>query len=311
MRCKVTSKTQKDQLTSLIGQDFVEVQIQAFLNERKAQNLSKKTIKFYWDNLKPFLKYLEDIEAKYISQITPSIIRDYLLILKDNEHTDGGVHCAYRSIKAFLNWYWDEVEPNFSNPIKKVKAPKVSIEPIEGISKEDFDSLVDACPKNKFYGERDRTILYILLDTGVRANELCSINIEDINLVDSSILIRQGKGRKPRFVFIGKKTRKQIRKWFRYRKSETGALFINRQEERIAYTTLRELVRRLSLKAGLEKPPALHDFRRTFCLECLRKGIDLLTISRLMGHTSLQLLSRYAKQTSIDLMNKYKSPLDD
>jgi len=58
------------------------------------------------------------------------------------------------------------------NPIKKVKAPKVSIEPIEGISREDFDKLLEACPKNKFYGERDRAIFMVLLDTGVRAKEL-------------------------------------------------------------------------------------------------------------------------------------------
>lgn len=279
----MTSRTEKEQLT-LIGQDFVEVQIQAFLNERKAQNLAKGSIQFYKDTLLPFAKYLEDIEVKYISQITPSIIRDFLLVLGDRGHNEGGIHGYYRSIKAFLRWYWDEVEPEEKNPIDKVKAPKVSIEPLEGISKKDFDALIDACPKNNFYGERDKTILMVLLDTGVRANELCQINIEDINLTDSSILIRQGKGRKPRFVFIGKSTRKQLRKWFRYRKSETGALFINRQEERISYTILREILRRLSLKAGLEKLPSPHDFRRAFCLNSLRAGVDLLSLSRLMGH---------------------------
>jgi len=72
----MTSATQKDQLTSLVGQDFVEVQISAFLNERRAQNLSKKTIKFYWDNLRPFVQYLDNIEVKYISQLTPNIIDD-------------------------------------------------------------------------------------------------------------------------------------------------------------------------------------------------------------------------------------------
>ena len=65
-------------------------------------------------------------------------------------------------------------------------------------------------------------------------------------------------------------------------------------------------MRRLALKANIPIP-SLHDFRRAFCLECLRNGIDFLTLSRLMGHTSLQLLSRYAKQTSVDLMDKYKS----
>jgi len=76
------------------------------------------------------------------------------------------------------------------------------------------------------------------------------------------------------------------------------------------YITLREILRRSSLKAGIETPSP-HDFRRAFCLECLRKGIDLLTISRLMGHTSLALIARYAKQVKGDLGEKYKSIIDD
>ena len=263
----MTSRVQKNQ-EIFLGEDFIEIQISAFLNERKAQNLAKGTIRYYQNNLKFFLEYLNEIQIQYISQITSNIIRDFLLVLADRGHNEGGVHGYFRAIKAFLRWYWDEVEPDYKNPIDKVKAPKVSVEPIEGISS------------------------------------------EDINLVDSSILIRQGKGRKPRFVFIGKSTRKQLRRWLRFRKANEGALFINKSGDRISYTTLREIFRRLSLRANIPTPSP-HDFRRAFCLECLRKGIDLLTISRLMGHTSLQLLSRYAKQTSVDLMDKYKSVIDD
>ena len=220
------------------------------------------------------------------------------------------MHGYYRAIKTFLKWYWDEVEPDAKNPIDKVKAPKNPEEPIEGISREDFDKLIEACPKNTFYGIRDVTILMVLLDTGIRATELCEINIDDIDFTGSSILIRQGKGRKPRYVFMGKTARRQLRKWLRTMDATSGALFVNRYGEKIAYTTLREVIRRLSAKAGIPTP-SIHDFRRAFCLECLRKGIDLLTISRLMGHTSLQLLSRYAKQTTGDLSNKYKSIVDE
>ena len=304
-----SSRVEKAQVT-FTGEDYIEIQIEAFLNERKAQNLAKGTIDFYWSNLKPFLEYLNDIQVQYISQITPNIIRDFLLILKDRGRNEGGIHGVYRSIKAWLKWYWEEMDLETKNPIDKVKAPKVTIEPIEGISKEDFNKLLATCPKNKFYGERDRTIFMILLDTGVRANELCQINIEDINLVDSSILIRQGKGRKPRFVFMGKSTRRQIRKWFRYLKVDEGALFINRSGDRISYITLREILRRSSIRACIEIP-SLHDFRRAFCLNSLRAGVDLLSLSRLMGHTSLQLLSRYAKQVKGDLGDKYKSVIDD
>ena len=76
------------------------------------------------------------------------------------------------------------------------------------------------------------------------------------------------------------------------------------------YESLIGIIRRLSLKAGI-KGISLHDFRRAFCLECLRKGMSEITIARLMGHTTTQLIGRYARQTTVDLMNSYKSPVDD
>jgi integrase/recombinase XerD len=305
------SQPSKIEQQILMGEDYILVWIDAFLKERLAQNLTKGTVKYYKENLLPFAKYLETQEIKYISQITANNIRDFLLLLEEKGHNSGGVHGYFRAIKAFLRWYENEVEPEgWKNPIHKIKAPKNPVEPIEGISREDFDSLLEACPRDKFFGERDRTILLLLMDTGVRASELCQINLDDINFPDSSILIRQGKERKPRFVFYGKKTRRQLRKWLTLRGREGHSLFTNRYGERISYGTLREIMRRLSLKAGI-KEPGLHDFRRAFCLECLRSGMSEITIARLMGHTTTQLIGRYAKQTAVDLMNSYRSPLDD
>src|SRR5450759_2115644 len=123
------------------------------------------------------------------------------------------------------------------------------------------------------------------------------------------MLIRQGKGRKPRNVFIGKTVRKQLRNWIKIRGNDRGFLFITKSGEKIEYFTLREIIRRLAKKAGIDKP-GLHDFRRTFAIECLRKKIDIQTIARLMGHTSLQVISRYLKQTKNDLSESYISIVD-
>jgi len=148
-----------------------------------------------------------------------------------------------------------------------------------------------------------------LVETGVRATELLNIDIADIDFIESSILIRQGKGRKPRTVFFGRTARKQLRAYLKIRNNNKGALFTTKELDRLTYNGLREVVRRLSKKAGLEEP-VLHDFRRTFAIECLGKGIDLQTIAKLMGHTSLHVISRYLKQSKHDLGSAYKSVLD-
>ena len=287
-----------------LGEDYILIWVEQFLKAKKAENKAKGTIEYYRKRLKVFAEHLETQEIRYISQITAGSIRDFLLILEERGHNPGGVHGYYRPIKVFLKWYWDEEEIEGRKPIDKIKAPKVPVEAIEGISREQFELLLAEC-KGGFFGERDKAILYTLYDTGVRANELCNIKLENLNMIDNSILIEQGKGEKPRYVFFGKKTKKQIREYLSLRGLEGNYLFSSKSAERIDYETLRAVVRRLSLKAGVEGV-SLHDFRRAFCLNLLQAGVAEITIARLMGHTTTQLIGRYARQTKIDLGNIYR-----
>ncbi len=292
----------------LLG-DWLEIYVESFLKARKSENKTKGTVDFYRKKLKAFVEYCDSQEVKLISQITPSLLRDYLLILEDRGHNPGGVHTYYRAVKTFLKWYWEEEEVDSPNPINKVKAPRIPQEVIEGVSREQFESLLNEC-ENDFLGTRDKAILYTLYDTGVRADELCSIPLEDVNMIDNSILIRQGKGRKPRFVFFGKATKKQLRKWLGFRGLEGTYLFTNRSGDKLVYVALRQIVRRLVSKANLEGI-GLHDFRRAFCLNLLQAGVPEITIARLMGHTTTALIGKYAKQKKEDLQLGYKSPVDD
>lgn len=282
--------------------------VDEFINDRRSQNIASSTIQFYKKKLSEFERYCLLFGITFVEEITTDLIRSFLLHLQEKGHNSGGVHTYYRSIKAFLNFYESEFEPeNWKNPINKVKSPRVIQEPIEGIGIENVNKLIGVCDSSPI-GIRNKTILLLLLETGVRANELLQINIEDVNLIDSSIIIRQGKGRKPRSVFFGSTAKRILRKYLRNLPIR-GALFLTREGDRLKYGGLREIIRRLSLKAGIPEQ-SIHDFRRTFALESLRKGVDPFTISRLMGHTSLQVLSRYLRQTKGDLGGSYKSIID-
>lgn len=290
-------------------EDFLEVWINAFLVDRKAQNFSPGTIKFYNVKLGLFADYCEAHAIKQISQLTPVLLREYLLYLEAKGHNPGGIHACYRSVKTFLLWFEQETEiEGWKNPINKVKAPKNPEQVLQGITREEFETLLQNC-ENDFLGIRDKAILHVLYDTGVRAEELCNINLADMNFIDNSILIRQGKGRKPRFVFFGKTTKKHIKKYLKLRKGNFPSLFVNQSGERLVYIALRQIVRRIADKAKL-KGIGLHDFRRAFCLNCLIAGMSEITIARLMGHASTQLIGRYAKQLKEHLLLGYKSPVD-
>jgi site-specific recombinase XerD len=288
--------------------------IEAFLFDRKAQNLTKGTLLFYRGYLELFTKFCDTQLITKIDQIEPGTIRQYMVWLGNTDHNAGGINAAFRSLRAFLLWWENETEPEgWKNPIRKVRAPKVGIEPLEPVALETVKALIDTCERDNFLGIRDKAMFLCLLDTGARASEFVNIDLEDINPFSGEILIRKGKGRKPRTVFIGQKSRKALRKYLRLRTNDCGALWVTEdQTERLTYWGLKSMVVRRSRAAGV-KTPGLHAFRRQFALSCLRSGMNVYFLQNLMGHADLQVLNRYLKQTTQDVSEAHRQagPVDN
>jgi integrase/recombinase XerD len=175
--------------------------------------------------------------------------------------------------------------------------------------------MVKACPRNTFTGDRDAAILLCLLDTGARASEFLSVNLDDINQARGDILIRQGKGRKPRTVYIGKQSKRALRRYLNHRKDNSAALWVTQPRfgsERLSYDGLRGILTRRAKEASVDEP-ACHDFRRAFALSMLRNGVDIFTLAKLMGHEGITVLQRYLKQTNLDTEEAHRraGPVDN
>ena len=156
--------------------------------------------------------------------------------------------------------------------------------------------------RKQFFDKRDKAILFFLLDTGARAQEVCDVNHDYVELDTGKVLIREGKGRKPRYVFIHRTTIKALRAYLRIRDNlQTEALFVSKTMERLTYDALRQIIQRRSKLAGLKKEPTLHDFRRQFALSMLNNGVDIFSLQRLMGHKDISILRRYLAQTTEDI----------
>jgi integrase/recombinase XerD len=293
---------------------FLSTAIESFLIDRKAAGLSPHTIKFYRQFLLPFLAYCEDNVLRLIGDITADLIRRYFLSIAET-HNAGGTHAAFRTLRAFFGWLSDEeiMPADWKNPITKVKAPKVLLEPLQPISLADVRSLIDTCRPGSASGDRDRAVFLVLLDTGVRAQELCDLNVEDIDLNTGVALVRYGKGGKTRTVFMGRKTRRADRSYLRHRQDHGRALFTTRFSERLTYNALRLLLDRRVKLAGPHEKPTLHGFRRAFALNMLRNGSDIFSLQRLLGHSDLQIMPRYLAQNdqNTELAHRRSSPVDN
>lgn len=295
--------TQTQQTFSVLSQEhYIELVISAFLRDRKASNISQGTINYYREKLEKFAAYCQAIQILYITQITADSIRSYMLYMSEVRHNNkGNVHSFYRSLRAMLNWYENEYEPeNWKNPIKKVKAPKQSNEVISPVPMENVTKLLTTCDSGSFVDDRDLAIFLTLLDTGARAHEFLDIKITDLD-PDGGILIRHGKGDKPRTVFIGRTAKKAIRKYLKHRSDSVPYLWISEQNiDQLTYDGLRAIITRRSKSASIT-PPTIHGFRRAFALAMLRSDVDVFSLQKLLGHTSLAVVRKYLAQTDDDI----------
>jgi len=288
--------------TLILSQDnHIETWLERFLVDRKISGYSPGTLSFYRSKLALFIRFCGSSAITSFHQVGPNELRDLLLWLETTGHNPGGRHAVYRSVKTFMRWWSRETEPDqWSDPFKKVKAPKVSKAPLDPVSIDDVKALLKTCKTSELIGSRDYAILYTLIDTGLRASELLSIEIADLDIIAGSALIRRGKGGKPRTVFYGKATKKAIRKYLAARKDDHPSLWITADNDTLSYWGLVSMVKRRSHAAGID-PPGIHDFRRAFALGMLRNGVDIYSLQKLMGHADLQVLDRYLAQTTDDL----------
>jgi site-specific recombinase XerD len=296
----------------LMQEDCLEIALEGFLVSRKSENVAEGTIRYYREKLTKFNAFCLSQEIKQVSQIVPNTIREYLLFVRNKGNSDGNVHAHFRAIKAFLRWYEREFEPEgWTNPISKVKAPKVALEPLEPVAFEVVEKMMRACDNN-LIGRRDKAMMLTLLDTGARANELLAIQLDEIDILTGQVFIRKGKGRKPRTVYLGEKSRKAVRRYLSLRNDNSPAVWITKAGEPLSYWGLVAVMRRRSEQAKVPTP-SIHSFRYAFALASLRNGMDVFSLQKAGGWASMAVMRRYLKQTEADVeaaMKKF-SPVDN
>jgi integrase/recombinase XerD len=242
------------------------------------------------------------------------------------------VRNAWITLSAFFRWAAEEF--NIPSPMKTVPAPKFTNKPVEAFTREEVEAMIKACDTSKeaqtdrrrkftmqrTTGLRDRAIIMVLLDTGLRASELTGLTIGDVDTKTGKVTVRHGieghaKGRKGRFVYLGKAARRTLWRYLASREDSgnpDAPLFLGRFGSPLGRNALRQLISTLGTKAGVKNAHP-HRFRHTFAITYLRSGGDLFTLQRLLGHSSLDMVQIYAKVAEIDAerVHQKASPADN
>jgi integrase/recombinase XerD len=284
-----------------------------FLIDKQSQGKAEETITYYKLQIRYLLEWLNQNNAtEDITQLTPATLRQYFLDLSTHRNK-GGCHASYRAIRCFLNWATNEYDLEWKNPIAKVKVEKSHIAPLPEIPLENVQKLINCCGYGNFE-LRNKSIIMVLIDCGLRGRELCDLNISDIDLVTGKVMIWHGKGDKTRIVWIGEKTRKVLKDYLKTRNdtlTPTTPLFLNEHGQRLLFNGLKQVIMRLSIRANVPFQ-GVHAFRRTFALTLYRKTRDIFLVSRYLGHSSIEVTKRYLNLGNEDLrdIHEANSPAD-
>jgi site-specific recombinase XerD len=299
-------------LPRIIRPTDLQRQIREFLIDREASGFSPRTVEFYDDELRYFTTFLGDKAPASIRDITPDHCRAYFIALAKRRN-NGGVHCAFRAIRAFLNWYQREYQPaNWQSPLRNITVRKPKLKPIPPVPLTTIKAMLATCQRRTFVGDRDYALILCLLDTGCRATEFLSLNIADIDMQRGTIYVT-GKGDKRRVVFLGAKSRRELARYLRHRPHAKASepLWTTSEGERLQRWGLTAVLRRRQQLAGVEEHRP-HSFRRAFALLAKRGGADLLSIQQLLGHSDLRVTRLYLDQQEDDLREEHRKggPVD-
>jgi Site-specific recombinase XerD len=157
-------------ITKIQANTDIQNWMDGFILDRKTMQVSKNTINFYQVEFKRFTAFCDGLGIVALQDLTASMLRSYLIHLEETGRNPGGINAGYRAIKTLFIWYEEEVEPvDWKNPIRKIKTPRLDVQPITPVGLGDVEKLIGICNDDSILSMRDKAIFLFLLDTGLRA----------------------------------------------------------------------------------------------------------------------------------------------
>lgn len=269
-----------------------------FRLDGESRGFTAKTLDFYNGRLGLFYKWLTEHDVTMLDELTPALIRQYLAELQNRQPplSSAYIHSLARAIKTLCRFCARE-ELTDRSCFDRVKMPRLEKKVLPALRADEVQALLAACEC-----ERDKAIILFLLDSGVRASELCALNVGDVD-PRGAVTVRRGKGKKGRETYIGATTRKHLLRYFALERGgkppADEPLFTSLRggARRLTYSGFVQILKKLSRLSHV-KQCSPHMFRRTMAINSLRHGMDLYTLARILGHADIQVLRHY-----LDILN--------
>jgi integrase/recombinase XerD len=285
-------KMNKEQMTG----DTKEV-IQEFINDCKSRGLSKATINVYEININYLIDYL-DSQKMDLKNVSTKVIQDYKSYLVNNTNRNNtSINTTLRHIKVFLDW----THENGYTDLITIKYLKVQQKAKEIYTDEQIKILlrkpkIDECSYADF---RTWAIINLFVSTGIRRSSLLNIKLEDINWKDNIIKLNHTKNKQVHYVSINTQLSKVIKEWLKYRVDGSDYLFTGQTGKQLSPLTVSSSVLQYNRSRDVDIT-SVHAFRHYYAQKLVSTGIDIYTISKLLGHSNIQITQNYLKSLNVE-----------
>lgn len=267
-----------------------------FIMSLKAKHRSEGTIREYTKAVNNCLKYVNkpESEIKAIDLEMWQSSMDNLSSASVAQRTS-----AVREYFKFL--YRNEFIQR--NPAEFLEAPAIKNREQSALTGEQVRAMVNAATNL-----RNKAIIMMLAQTGLRIHELLNITLEQYESRNNNILVIRGKGDKDRLVGLADETVKLINSYIaNERKDGCKYLFVGNRGNKMDGKNTSAMLKVCAKKAGIENWEELHisnhTMRRTFATMMSEADVPIEVISKAMGHSGIQITSRYVKRTEQRAIN--------
>ena len=311
------SKEQQPQLASRRASVTIERAIGDYLLDHEGGNRSPKTIEWHRTALRFLREFLaQQRHITLVSEVEASDLTAWFVYLRKTPGLHGkmrserSVQTYARSARAFFHWLVRQAIIA-ENPFDRVAFPKVGKPLIKTITPEEFELLLRACSAPNETGlmatraaVRNRAILWVFYDSGIRVSELCGLRVGDFER-KQGILTVKGKGSKERRIALGVNCQRNLLYYLdQYRPDEEELaewgspeedhLFLSETRLPLTKNGMTQLFARLKKRAGITgKRISPHIFRHTFALRYLVLGNDPFSLQELLGHEDMSTVKNY------------------
>ena len=269
--------------------ESVVLQFESYLkNEKKA---SANTMQSYIRDINQYIEFLSDGNLGSYAHATPTVFLNYMLNLKQCGRATSTISRNLASVRSFYSFLLKNKMCD-TDPTEKVHSMKPEKKLPQILTAEEVDLLLSQPSCKDCKGIRDKAMLELLYATGIRASELVSLNISDVNFDIGCIVCRSARKERvvplyPAAVSALKKYCDEIRPVMTDGEEEPEALFVNTSGHRLTRQGFWKIIKQYQTSAHIDKDITPHTLRHSFATHLLENGADLKSLQMMMGHSDI------------------------